>query len=260
MAQQTDWRNLAGWYDERLGDEGDLWHRTMLDPPLFAQIGEVAGQRVLDLSCGNGHNTRRLARLGAHVTGVDWSVTIIEHDQAREEREPLGIVYHAADAAWLDMLADGSFDLVVCQMALMDIPDAAAAMREVGRVLRPGGRFVALLMHPCFDVPGASGWVIERMGPDTTVWRKVSRYREPFAGQIYLRVEGEIVYIPTYHRPLSWYMRALREAGMALTALEEPAPTAEFLAERADGAWMAEIPLHCLIEARKVALERVSPA
>lgn len=254
MSQQIDWRNLAAWYDERMSDVGDLWHRTVLDPPLFAQIGAVEGQRVLDLACGNGHNTRRLARMGAQVTGVDWSSDLIARNQAREEGEPLGIVYHAADAVRLDMLPDAAFDLVVCQMALMDIADAAAAIREVARVLRPGGRFVALFMHPCFDVPGASGWVVERMGLSTTVWRKVGRYREPFAGQIHVRVEGEIVYVPTDHRPLSWYVRALREAGLVLTALEEPVPTAAFVAEREDGAWMAEIPLHCLIEARKLTL------
>ncbi|HEY7834055.1 MAG TPA: class I SAM-dependent methyltransferase [Ktedonobacterales bacterium] len=252
--QQADWRELAEWYDARQGDVGDLWHRTMLDPPLFEQIGAVAELRVLDLACGNGHNTRRLARLGARVTGVDWSAALIARNQAREEAEPLGIAYHAADATRLDMLADAAFDLVVCQMALMDIPDASAAILETARVLVPGGRFVALLIHPCFDVPGASGWVVERMGPETTVWRKVSRYREPFEGRIHMRVEGEIVYVPTYHRPLSWYVRALGAAGLALTALEEPTPTAEFLAERPDGTWMMQVPLHCLIEARKLSV------
>lgn len=252
--QQADWRDLAAWYDERQGDEGDLWHRAVLDPPLFAQVGQVAGQRVLDLACGNGHNSRRLARLGARVTGVDWSADIIARNRAREERDPLGIVYHAADATRLEMLADASFDLVVCQMALMDMPDAAAAFHEAARVLRRGGRFIALLLHPCFNVPGASGWVVERMGPDTTVWRKVGRYREPFTGQVHVRVNGAVVYVPTYHRPLSWYIRALRAAGLALTALEEPQPSAEFQAEREDGVWMAEIPLVCLIEAEKLSV------
>jgi SAM-dependent methyltransferase len=249
-----EWRDLAGWWDQGEGDTGDFWHRTLLDPALFALVGEVAGLRVLDLPCGNGHNTRRLARMGARVTGVDLSEPLVELDRAREQRESLGITYHIADAARLDMLADASFDLVVCQMGLMDIADAAGAIAEVGRVLVPAGRFVALFSHPCFDVPQASGWVVERMGPSTTVWRKVGRYRQPFAGPIHWHKDGELIYTMAYHRPLSWYMRALRAAGLVLTALEEPEPSEEFLVAEPDHAWMAEIPLHVLIEARKVSV------
>lgn len=251
----VDWRDVADIYDENQGDKGDFWHRTVLDPPLFTLVGDVSGLRVLDLACGNGHNTRRLARLGAQVTGVDASEGIIEWCQSRERREPLSITYHHADAARLDMLDDASFDLVVCQMALMDMPDAASALREAARVLRPGSRFVALFLHPCFFVPEASAWVVETMGPERTVWRKVRRYAEPFKGRVHWRGPNrEIFYTASYHRPLSWYVRALRSAGLVLTSLEEPQPGAEFIAQREDGAWMADVPLHCLIEARKLAL------
>jgi SAM-dependent methyltransferase len=252
---RMEWRDLAGWYSAKQGEEGDPWHRTFLDPTLFAALGEVAGLRVLDLACGNGHNTRRLARLGARVTGVDLSDGLIAASRAREEREPLGIAYHVADAAHLEMLADGAFDLVACQMALMDIPDAAGAIREAGRVLRAGGRFVALLCHPCFDVPESSGWAYERMGPEAIVWRKVRRYAEPGEGLVYWRVDGELVYVTAYHRPLSWYVRALRAAGMVLTALEEPPPPDAFMAHEPElGVWMRDVPMHLVIEARRIAL------
>ena len=60
------------------------------------------------------------------------------------------ICYYVADAAHLELFEKGSFDLVVCNMALMDIEDATGAIQEVARVLRPQGRFVASLSHPCF--------------------------------------------------------------------------------------------------------------
>lgn len=248
----TDWANLAEWYDAKQGDEGDLWHRTFLDPALFACIGETAGLQILDVPCGNGHNTRRLARLGAEVTGLDISAPLIARNQEREKWEPLGITYHAADAARMEMLEDESFDLVVSHMGLMDIPDAGAAIEEMGRVLRPGGRLVALFSHPCFDIPEASAWVSERMGPQATVWRKVGRYAQPSVGRGYWWVRGALTSTASYHRPLSWYVRALRAAGLVLTALEEPAPPQEFTDVEPEGDWMAEIPLHIVIEARKV--------
>jgi 2-polyprenyl-3-methyl-5-hydroxy-6-metoxy-1,4-benzoquinol methylase len=69
----VDWKEMAAWWDERQGDEGDLWHRTLIDPTLFKVLGPVKGQHVLDLACGNGYIARKLARSGARVTGVDAS-------------------------------------------------------------------------------------------------------------------------------------------------------------------------------------------
>ncbi|MBI3978529.1 MAG: class I SAM-dependent methyltransferase [Chloroflexi bacterium] len=245
-----EWDQMAVWWDEKQGDEGDLWHRALIDPTVLRVLGPVAGQRVLDLACGNGYLARKLARLGAHLTGVDASAPVVERARAREEQERLGITYHAADAARLAVLEDGTFDAVLCNMGLMNIADAAGALHEVGRVLRPGGRFVASLCHPCFDVPNASGWVVERMGLTTTVWRKVSRYREVFQDLVPWDISPQETWqTVSYHRPLSWYFRALRAAGFVVAALEEPEPTEELLAKSPQGAWIARIPMHCVIEA-----------
>ena len=248
----SEWDVMAAWLDEKHQDRGDLWHRALIDPPVLRLLGDVAGRRVLDLACGNGYLARNLARLGADVTGVDRAAALIDLAQRRETGDRLGVVYHVADAARLAPLEDGAFDLVVCHMALMDIEDAAGAIREVSRVLRAEGRFVASLSHPCFDVINASAWVVERMGYDVTVWRKVSRYREVLHGSCPWRVgPSTFHHTPAYHRPLSWYFRAYREAGLAVTSLEEPAPTDEFLELSPQGSWVAQIPLHIVVEAQR---------
>ena len=247
------WDQMTDWWDANIGDEGDLWHRTLIDPPLLHLVGEVSGMRLLDLACGNGYLSRRFARQGATVTAVDANAPLIERARAREAQEPLGITYHVADAAHLWMLEDGAFDLVVCNMALMDIENAAGAIQEVARVLRSKGRFVASLSHPCFDKVDTSGWEIEHIYPKTTIWRKMSNYREIAVADLpWQRVPGQIVYTRAYHRPLSWYFRTLRAAGLVVAAFEEPEPTEEFLAASSQGPWIAQIPLHCVIEALKV--------
>ena len=83
------------------------------------------------------------------------SLSVLVHERSQE---PLGITYHVADAAHLEMLEEGTFDLVVCDMALMDIENAAGAIQEVALMLQPKGRFVASLSHPCFDKVNTSGW------------------------------------------------------------------------------------------------------
>lgn len=247
------WDQMAEWWDEKIGDEGDLWHRTLIDPPLIRLVDRVKGLRLLDLACGNGYLSRRFARQGAIVIGVDANVPIIERARGREERDPLGVVYHVADASCLDMLEDNSQDLVICNMALMDIENAAGTIQEVARVLRRQGRFIASLSHPCFDKVNTSGWAIERIYPTTTIWRKISRYREVIDDELpWLQIPGEVITTRVYHRPLSWYFRAFRNAGLVIANFEEPEPTEEFLANSPQGAWIAEIPLHCVIEVWKI--------
>ena len=253
---KRDWATLADWFDENQGDAGDLWHRTLIFPGLLKVIGNVKGRDILDVGCGNGSLARILAAMGNRVTGVDGSAGIIEHAQRREAAQPLGISYFDADAANLARFDANTFDLVTSCMALMDMPDAASAIREMGRVVRRSGRCVMLLSHPCFDVPHASRWLTEwGFGREPNVSIRIDRYREIFSE--WLRWSHEVDYeMLAYHRPLSWYFGVIREAGLAVTMFDEPEPTPEFLAQTHNGAAIAEFPVHCVIEARPFTVMR----
>ncbi len=248
----SSWDAMAAWYDEKQGDKGDLWHRELIDPTLLGVVGDVAGLDVLDLCCGNGYISRKLARAGAKVTGVDASAAMVKRARWHEEVSALGVVYHVADASNLSILNSNSFDLVVSNMALMDIERADVAIHEAARVLRSGGRFVASLSHPCFDIWGRSGWQIELVGAEQIVWRKVRSYRQLQTSMVpWHGPNGELWETEAYHRPLSWYFRAIRAAGLAVTALEEPEPSEVFV-KTASQPWIKDIPLHCVLEAIKL--------
>lgn len=249
----NSWERMAEWYDAKQGDTGDFWHRTLIDPTFLRVVGDVRGLRVLDLGCGNGYLSRRFAREGAKVVGVDASAPIVARARARESQESLGIEYHVANAARLEFLPASSFDLVASNMALIDIEDAGGAIREAARALRTGGRFVASLSHPCFDQGPTSTWLIERFFRMSKTWRKIERYREPFADETLWEIApGQIVTTTGYHRPLSWYAHTLREAGFLIRSLEEPGPTQEFIEGSPQGPFIAEIPLHLVFEAVQV--------
>ena len=244
---------FGAWYDDKQGDAGDLWHRTLIDPGLFARIGVLPpGTRVLDLGCGNGYIARRLARLGARVVGIDSSPELIERARTRQASEPLDVAYHLADAARLPFVADGSIDLAVANMSLIDIEDASGAIRETARVVVPGGRFVFSISHPCFDVDTRSDWLVEvKVGPPT-VFRKVAGYQEPHADTYHWAIpDGRSVRTVGYHRPLAWYVKQLRTAGFVVVDAEEPAPSPGFASQRMERAWVEQIPLHLVIEARR---------
>ena len=130
--------NAAGWA-EQVRRGADVAREWLNNPAFLAFVGDVRGQRVLDAGCGEGYNTRILARRGARMTGVDVSERMIALAQDAERREPFGIDFRRASYTDLGMFADASFDAVVSFMSLMDGPRFDLAMRETFRVLRPGG-------------------------------------------------------------------------------------------------------------------------
>jgi ubiquinone/menaquinone biosynthesis C-methylase UbiE len=245
-----EWDDLSDWYDEKQGDDGDLWHRALIDPVLLRLIGDPRDRDVLDLGCGNGYLSRRLARGGARVTAVDSSHRMIENARSHDPGGSLKITYLLSGADRLEQIAGASFDLVFANMSLMDMEDGEGSIGEAARVLRKGGRFVASISHPCFDNGSNSAWLVEKVMFDSRIYRRIRAYRVPFAEEIPWRLQsGERRYTHSFHRPLSWYARALRSSGMAITALEEPEPTAEFLEKEKNAAGFHEVPLHLVLEA-----------
>lgn len=126
-------------------------------PSLCDAAGVVAGQRVLDVACGTGIVARRAADLvgPANVVGVDLNEAMLT--VARRVRPDID--WRQGDVAALPF-PDGSFDAVVCQMALMFFPDRAAAIREMGRVTSVGGS-VAVLVPSNLDEQPAYGPVVD---------------------------------------------------------------------------------------------------
>lgn len=122
------------WDAEQYGRVGAFVHR--LAGGVVEWLSPQAGERILDLGCGDGQLTERLASTGALVTGVDASAAMVTAARAR------GIDAIEASAEQLP-LPDGSFDAVFSNAALHWVRNQDAMLGEVHRVLRPGGRFVA---------------------------------------------------------------------------------------------------------------------
>ena len=148
---RNEWDNSSkAWADfVRTGKDHD--RDALNNPATFKLIGSIEGLTVLDLCCGEGHNTRILAKKGAKVTGIDFSPRQIELAKQEEKKEKLSIKYLVMDAANLTELPDSYFDLVTCFMALQDIENYRKAVSETSRVLKPNGRFIFSIPHPCFE-------------------------------------------------------------------------------------------------------------
>ncbi|MGE0734665.1 MAG: class I SAM-dependent methyltransferase [Alphaproteobacteria bacterium] len=104
-------------------------------------IGEAQDRRILDVGCGDGDLAVQLAKRGAHVVGVDGSASMIEAARQRASRERVDTEFRIAAAQHLPFSPD-RFDTVIAVTVLCFIADAAPVLREMARVLRPGGHLV----------------------------------------------------------------------------------------------------------------------
>jgi len=234
---------IAAWYDNSL-QSGSPAHALAI-PAIRTLCGEIAGQDVCDLACGQGILTRELVRSGAaSVVGIDLSGELLALARRYEEAAPLGITYQQGDAQTLAEIPDVAFDGVASCLALIDIPDLPACLRAVTRVLRPGGWFVFAITHPCFQGPEGR-WTGQKGG---TVRREVRGYFR----EIYWRSDnphGVRGQVGSYHRTLTTYLNACVEAGLTLEQFAEP-QALDATALRVPG--YAEVPAVLAVRCRKI--------
>jgi ubiquinone/menaquinone biosynthesis C-methylase UbiE len=120
--------NAEAW--SRLARAGfDVYRDHLNTPAFFSLLPDVAGLTGLDIGCGEGHNTRLLARRGARVKGIDISEVFVTHARQAEDSEPLGIDYHVGSAVALPF-DDRAFDFATGFMSFMDVPETDCVLAE----------------------------------------------------------------------------------------------------------------------------------
>jgi SAM-dependent methyltransferase len=208
--------SLRGWQDSATAyiafqDAGDRNRTLLLDPIMLELCGDVRGQRMLDLGCGEGRFCRMLAERRAGVHGIDVIAQMARTARARGTADD---AYALASAESLPF-ADATFDLTVSYVTLVDIVEYAAAICEAARVLRPGGRFVVANLN---FVTASQGW--QRDDDGNRLYHRIDRYADEFP-QVY---EWSGMRIVNWHRPLANYMHAFLSSGLLLRDFLTPVP------------------------------------
>ena len=222
------WEANAEVWDSRMGDEGNDFFNLLCWPPLASLLDIQPGRRYLDIACGNGLTSRRLASLGAEVTAFDFSTNLIAKAKTRSSHDPSHITYHVIDATdqqQLLALGQNHFDAALSNMALFDMADIEPLFRTLPRLLKPKGTFVFSLMHPCFN-NASSMHVAEEMdleGELKTVYSvKISRYMSHYhAKGLALRNQPKPQMY--FERPLQYYLNLGFQNGFVLDGFEERA-------------------------------------
>ncbi len=242
---KKEWNDAAESWVDFVRKGKDYYRDELNNPATFELIGDVRGRLILDLACGEGYNTRILARKGAEVTGVDFSEKLIELAKREEAKDKLGICYRVLDAADLKRFSSSHFDLVTCFMSLQDIEDYKRAISEVARVLTNRGRFVFSIPHPCFEtiiVNGKRTSATRRYfgAAKYTVQWKMERLAKPFK-------------TTSFHRTLTDYFDALHKSRLFVSRLVEPRPTRRGLRKHPQLREALLIPQSVIVESIKCA-------
>jgi len=140
-----------------MGNDSNMFHRTIVRPHTEELLGVRKGDFILDIACGTGNFSERLAEMGAEVVAFDFSEKMIGHARRRRKTYHDRIKFFVCDATQYDDLIslkkDRLFDKAVANMAVMDIADVKPLFRAMAVMLNPGGIFVFSTHHPCFMKP-----------------------------------------------------------------------------------------------------------
>ncbi|MEH0974279.1 class I SAM-dependent methyltransferase [Micromonospora sp. CPCC 205546] len=195
-----------------LGDLDFVWCPEGVREADVRLLGDLAGRRVLELGCGAAAAARWLATQGARPVALDLSAGMLRHAALAAGRTGVPVPLVQADALALPF-ADAAFDTACTAFgAVPFVADSAAVMREVFRVLRPGGRWVFSVTHPMrwifLDDPGEGGLTAVHSYFD----------RSPYVEQ---DEAGEATYVEQ-HRTLGDRVREIVGAGFRLADVLEP--------------------------------------
>jgi ubiquinone/menaquinone biosynthesis C-methylase UbiE len=216
MNKSTSWGNVASWYDDVVNDE-DSYQGKVILPNLLRIVSAKKGEKILDLACGQGIFSHALSAEGAFVTGIDVSPELISIAKKHSSHNQEFMVMSADN---LSKFQDKSFDTVICVLAIQNIERMMDAFREVGRIVKPGGKFVLVLNHPAFRNPGKTHWGYDEKL--NTQYRRVDEYISESRVPIEMhpgKDKSDLTY--SFHRPLQAYSKSLANAKFAILRIEE---------------------------------------
>jgi SAM-dependent methyltransferase len=207
------WEESAQAWIASMGNHGDWCRQYVLDRPMLKRARARPYRKALDVGCGEGRFCRLLAAAGIAATGIDPNPRFCEEARLRH---PDGD-YRLGRAEAL-AFGDGSFDLVVSYLSLIDIEDYRRAICEMARVLAPGGALLIANLTSFSTARSGSGSGWEKDANGIPQFFKLDHYASEWSS--WLAWRG--IRVRSWHRPLANYMQAFLANGLTLTGFDEP--------------------------------------
>ncbi len=219
------WETNAEWWDSKIGD-GNVFQNLLIEPYTEKLLDIKKGENVLDIACGVGRFSRRLAELGAYVIAFDFSKSFIKIAKNKSKKID-SIDYYALDATdekQLLNLGENKYDWAICTMALMDMAEIRPLLQSLNKLLKVNGKFIFSILHPCFNSANIQKFTEEHMNTGRLEIKngvKIYSYKTP----IYYKSEGIVGQpVPQYyfHRTQEEIFNICFENNFAINGFVEP--------------------------------------
>src|SRR3989344_1842407 len=201
-------------YGKLVGEKGHYYHQSVILSNALKLLGLELPTSLLDIGCGNGVLARHLHK-GVDYVGIDNSSTLLEEAKRLTKNGH----FVCADAAG-NWLLDKTFDRACFILSLQNMEDGESAIKNVRKHLKPNGKLILFLNHPCFRIPRQSSWGIDEAAK--LQYRRVNGYMSAIKIPIDMhpgKKGGAVTY--SFHHPLSTYSAWLKEAGFSILQIEE---------------------------------------
>jgi 2-polyprenyl-3-methyl-5-hydroxy-6-metoxy-1,4-benzoquinol methylase len=225
----SQWQANADVFAQLINGKGTPHHREILNPCIERLMGEVEGCCILDAGCGEGYLSRFYAKKGAEVVGVDFSPALIELCQTHPENTTAR--FQVGNLCKLDNLTDSSFDIILCNLVLLNLECLKETLYEFYRLLRPKGVLIFSVVHPAFNVYGPGHWELGEKDMQSGRRRGthfvIDEYFLEKEFKVRWKTRGGEEFpqeFSFFHRTIGKYVNALLEAQFRLTKFEEPQP------------------------------------
>ncbi len=253
----TLWDEAAPVWVSFMEEGGDYHHKYIILPEVYRLIDAQQDEKILDVACGEGTVARHLAKNGAKVTGIDMS-KMLDFAIKREEKEQLGISFVRLNATQLsEKFSAGSFDKIMCNMALMDIDDYERVLQQISQVLKENGIFVFSILHPAFSWPACN---TIRVPGDS------QRNEDRMKVVIDYFDERPVLYTDTpptiqFTRPISAYFNELVTNNFAVVEMSEPKASEEVVQQFPRKAYLDDqmVPDFLIVKAMKKSASSQNP-
>jgi ubiquinone/menaquinone biosynthesis C-methylase UbiE len=215
----TSWESVEKWYHGTVGEEGHYYHQKIVIPGLIKLLN-LNGSKdplILDLACGQGVLSRQLPSIS--YVGLDISPSLIK--SAKSLNKVKNHEFLVADATKQLPLQRNDFSHATIVLALQNIEHPQSVFKNAFKHLRPNGKFIIIINHPCFRIPRQSSWKVDE--EQKIQYRRMDRYMSEMSIPIHTNPsQGQSSSnTVSFHHPLSAYSRWLQECGFLINILEE---------------------------------------
>lgn len=215
MKKDTSWGKVADWYDKHL-DGDNTYHAQVVLPNIVRVVDLKPDESLLELGCGQGFFVTEFSKISKHVVGVDLGKELIEI----AKKNIANAKFLAGNAEDQKILQGEKFDAIIIVLALQNMKDLGAVVKNMSRLLKKDGRVVIVLNHPTFRIPKHSSWETDREAK--AQYRRIDAYMSEMETKIDMAPgAGSGEYTLSYHRPLQVYSKSFLKEGFAITKIEE---------------------------------------